>query len=297
MSDATRVEEGRALMATAEKKAETKSSFFKSMLGMSSSKDEDAAELFVKAANTFKLAKAWDLAGGAFERAAQTFEASSDLSYEAASKYSDAAKAYKNCNADKAISAYGSAIRIYTNSARFQQCARLTKEVAEMQEANKNVPAALASYSAAADFYDGEDSKSSANSMRIKVAMLSANVSEFGKAAELFERIAADALESNLLRFGAREHLLRAGLCRLCMGDAVGASRATESYIVMDGTFKTSREGQLLDAVVTSVEEGDVDAFTNAVYDYDSLSKLDDWKTGILLKIKNSIKDDEDDLT
>lgn len=34
----------------------------------------------------------------------------------------------------------------------------------------------------------------------------------------------------------------------------------------------------------------DVDAFTQAVVEYDSISKLDQWKTSILLRIKNSIK-------
>jgi alpha-soluble NSF attachment protein len=297
MSASKREEEGRALMAAAEKKSEVKSGgFFRSLLG-SSSGGEDVADLFVKAANTFKLAKSWELCGDAFVRAAQTYERSSELSYDAGSKYADAAKAYKNSSPEKAIAAYEDAIRVYTSAARFQQCARLSKELAEMHEANQNNAAALASYSAAADFYEGEDSKSHANAMRLKLGMLNASEGKYGEAAELFERIAADAMESNLLKYSARDHLLKAGLCRLCMGDTVGAARAVQSYFATDGSFATSREGQLLINVVKTVEDGDVEAFTNAVYEYDSISKLDDWKTGILLKVKNSIKEDEDDLT
>ena len=70
-----------------------------------------------------------------------------------------------------------------------------------------------------------------------------------------------------------------------------------ESYGSMDSTFTDSREGKLLSDVAKAVDEGDAESFTNVVYDYDSMSKLDDWKTAILLKIKNSIKDMEDDLT
>jgi alpha-soluble NSF attachment protein len=297
MSADKREQEGHAFMAAAEKRSETKGGFFKSMFGGSSGKGEEAADLFVKAANSFKLAKAWKRAGDAFTRAAETCENSSDLTYEAASKYSDAAKAYKNVNPDKAVTAYEHAIRLYTDAARFQQCARLTKEVAEMQEAAKDYPAALKSYAAAADFYDGEDAKSNANTMRQKVAMISASAGDYERAAALYEQIGRDALESNLLKYGAREHLLRAGLCRLCLGDSIGAARAVETYGTMDGTFTDSREGKLLAEVLASVEEGDVDAFTKCVYEYDSLSKLDEWKTTILLKIKNSIKDVEDDLT
>jgi len=38
-----------------------------------------------------------------------------------------------------------------------------------------------------------------------------------------------------------------------------------------------------------AVEKYDVEAFTQAVVDYDSISKLDNWKTKILLKIKQGI--------
>jgi alpha-soluble NSF attachment protein len=38
------------------------------------------------------------------------------------------------------------------------------------------------------------------------------------------------------------------------------------------------------------VETNDVEAFTNAVVEFDSISKLDAWKTSILLKIKKGIK-------
>lgn len=297
MSAEKREQEGHAHMQAAEKKAETKSSFLKSMFGGSSGKDEEAAELFVKAANSFKLAKAWKRAGDAFTRAAQTYERSSELSYQAASKYSDAGKAYKNVNPEKAIESYRNAVRMYTDAARFQMCARLMKEIAEMQESTKDYSGALESYTQAADFYDGEDAKSNANTMRQNVAMLSATAGDHAKAAELYEQIAKDALDSSLLKYGAREHLLRAGLCRLCMGDAIGASRYIESYGTMDPTFTDSREGKLLSGVAAAVDEGDAEAFTNCVYDYDSISKLDEWKTSVLLKIKYGIKDMDDDLT
>lgn len=296
MSAEKREQEGLNLLAQAEKKADAKAGFFKSLLGSSSSK-EDAAELFVKAANSFKLAKAWKRAGDAFMRAGETYESSSDLTYDAASKYNEAAKAYKNVSSEKALAAYEHAIRLYTDSARFNQCARLSKEVAEMQEEAKDYPAALESYNAAADFYDGEGAKSSANTMRQKVAMLSATAGEYEKAATLYEQIAGDALSNNLLKYGAREHLLRAGLCRLCIGDSIGATRAVESYGTMDSSFSSSREGKLLGDVIAAVEEGDVEGFTNTIYEYDSMSKLDEWKTSILLKIKKSIKDVDDDLT
>jgi alpha-soluble NSF attachment protein len=43
------------------------------------------------------------------------------------------------------------------------------------------------------------------------------------------------------------------------------------------------------------VEECDIEVFTDAVAEYDSVSKLDKWKTTLLLRIKNAMK--ESDLT
>ena len=37
-------------------------------------------------------------------------------------------------------------------------------------------------------------------------------------------------------------------------------------------------------------KDGNMDAFTDCVYSYDQISKLDPWKTSILLKIKNAIQ-------
>lgn len=43
-----------------------------------------------------------------------------------------------------------------------------------------------------------------------------------------------------------------------------------------------------------SVDNGDLDQFTHVVKDYDKLTRLDSWKTAILLKIKRTV--DSDDL-
>lgn len=296
MSAARRVDQAENLIAEAEKKLSAKSSFFKSLFS-SPTTTEDAAELFVRAGNQLKLAKSWLRAGDAFTRAAETYAAGgSDTEFEAASKYAEAGKMYKNVEVAKAIVAFEAAVKLHSDGARFQSCARFTREIAELHEANGDATKAREAYTAAADFFDGEDAKSNANGMRVKVAGIAAMQGDYVVAAALFEDIAKAAVESRLLKYGAREHLLRAGLCR-CMEDEIAAQRAVERYVEIDGSFTGSREEELLRKIVAAVGEGDVEAFTNAVYTYDSISKLDDWKTSVLLKIKNAIRDAEDDLT
>ena len=40
------------------------------------------------------------------------------------------------------------------------------------------------------------------------------------------------------------------------------------------------------------MEGGDSEAYTAAVVEFDQVTKLDNWKTNILLKIKRSIQDE-----
>ena len=45
------------------------------------------------------------------------------------------------------------------------------------------------------------------------------------------------------------------------------------------------------------MDAGDVERFTAKLAEYDRLTKLDDWKTSLLLKVKKSIEAEEEDFT
>lgn len=59
-------------------------------------------------------------------------------------------------------------------------------------------------------------------------------------------------------------------------------------------SFADSRESKLVKALLEKVEEQDVDGFTEAVTEYDSISRLDQWFTTILLRIKKQVVSGED---
>jgi alpha-soluble NSF attachment protein len=56
----------------------------------------------------------------------------------------------------------------------------------------------------------------------------------------------------------------------------------------MDITFPSTRECQLLQSIIEAVDQGDDEAFSDTVFQYDQLSKLDKWKTTMLLRVKES---------
>ena len=55
----------------------------------------------------------------------------------------------------------------------------------------------------------------------------------------------------------------------------VGTNRALESYRELDNTFASTREHQLLVDLAEAVEQGDQEKFSEKLFLYDQLSKLD----------------------
>ena len=113
---------------------------------------------------------------------------------------------------------------------------------------------------------------------------------EYDEAIGIFEKIGESCLESNLLKFNAKGHFLKAGLLVLCKGDDVSMRQKLEKYMELDFTFGDSRECKFATDLTQAFEDFNLDDFTDHVYNYDNVSKLDAWKTSILLRIKDAIK-------
>ena len=80
------------------------------------------------------------------------------------------------------------------------------------------------------------------------------------------------------------------------MKDSVTAKRNIEKYTALDTTFPSTREAKFVNALIENVEAGDMKGFTTACVEFDQVSRLDNWKTNILLKIKKTV-DEEPGLT
>jgi alpha-soluble NSF attachment protein len=88
----------------------------------------------------------------------------------------------------------------------------------------------------------------------------------------------------------------------------VATKQALERYLELDPTFASTREYNLLQVrspilnradtqdLIVAIEMADEEQFLDKLQAYDSLSKLDRWKTAIFLKVKEGI-DTEPDLT
>ncbi|KAJ0566678.1 putative NSF attachment protein [Helianthus annuus] len=279
-----------------EKKAEKKLNGW----GFFGSKYEDAGDLYEKAANCYKLAKSWDQAGAVYVKLAEC-HLKMDSKHEAANAYADAAHSYKKTNTKECIAHLEQALNLFMEIGRLSMSARYCKEIAELYEQEQNLEQAIAYYDKAADLFQGEEVTTSANQCKQKIAQFSAQLEQYQKAIEIYEDIARQSLNNNLLKYSVRGHLLNAGICQLCKGDVVAITNALERYQELDPTFSGTREYKLLADLAAAMDEEDVAKFTDAVKEFDSMTKLDEWKTSLLLRVKLLLKakeeEDDDDLT
>lgn len=285
--------EAHDLMAEGDKNAKSAKGFFSSLFG-GESKMEDACSKYVRAGNLFKMSKKWSCAGEAFLKSAD-INIELRNKHEAASNLVDGANCYKKSDAENAISAFNRAIDIYTDMGRFTTAAKHHINIAELYESETiNIEKAIMHYERAAEYYDGEDSRSSANKCYLKVALHSAQLEQYPKAIELFDKVAINSIESPLLKYSAKEHMFKAVLCHFCLGGSINARQAMEKYEDISPAFEDSREFKLVNKLIEAWDEKSSDEFAEAISDYDRITRIDEWLTSILLRIKKSISSGED---
>jgi alpha-soluble NSF attachment protein len=69
-------------------------------------------------------------------------------------------------------------------------------------------------------------------------------------------------------------------------------------YQGMDSSFSGTRECALIEKLIQAIENNDSEEFSQSLAEFDRMTKLDDWKTSLLLLVKRNIQSDgEEDYT
>ncbi|XP_051501127.1 beta-soluble NSF attachment protein isoform X2 [Myxocyprinus asiaticus] len=179
---------------------------------------------------------------------------------------------------------------------RFTIAAKHHITIAEVYESELvDIEKAIAHYEQAADYYKGEESNSSANKCLLKVASYSAQLEQYHKAIEIYEQVGTNTMDNPLLKYSAKEYFFKASLCHFIV-DELNAKLAVGKYEEMFPAFSDSRECKLLKKLLEAHEEQNAEAFTEAVKEFDSISRLDQWLTTMLLRIKKTVQGEEGDL-
>ncbi|MCJ1472055.1 vesicular-fusion protein S17 [Lambiella insularis] len=287
----------RALLQKADKALSGAGSGF-SFFGGRSEKFENAADLYTQAANAFRLQKQGKEAGLAFERAASIQTKQLNEPDDAANTLTEAFKCYRKTDPEDAARVLQQAINHYTGKGNFRRAATHQQNLAEVYELEiGDQKRAVEAYEVAAGWFESDNAEALANKLFLKVADLAALEGDYYKSIEHYEKVAKSSVNNNLMKWSVKDYFLKAGICHLASGDTVATSRALESYRDLDPSFPSTREHQLLVDLAEAVEQGDQEVFADKLFQYDQFSKLDKWKTTILLRVKNGIEEKGEDFS
>jgi alpha-soluble NSF attachment protein len=251
---------------------------------------QGAADMYEKAANLYKLDKAWEKAGEMLEKMAEC-QQEMGSTFSAGRQYQAAAMAYKNGGSDKVADAWNKAISLYVEDGKFSQAGKAKKELAEVQEAAGDITAAYDSLTAAIDFLETAHEPVAASQLKSKAAHLAVDCGEFQTASDLFESVARNVT----IATSAVEPFFKAALCHLVAGDAVASGKCLQQYASASMEFARSEEFTLVDELVQALETSDLEAFQNAIKKYDPKGrKFDAWKKRVIAGISAHLPKEDD---
>ncbi|KAI2632029.1 TPR-like protein [Hypoxylon sp. NC1633] len=287
----------RALLQKADKALAGASGGF-SFFGGREDKYQNAADLYIEAANSFRIQKMNREAGQAFEKAAAVQNKNLNEPDDAANTLVDAFKVYRKENPEDAVRCLDFAVTQYCKKGNFRRAAQHKENMGEVFEVEvADTKRALECYEAAAGWYEGDNAGALANKLWLKVADIAALEGDYYKSIENYEKVATASINNNLMRYSVKDYFLKAGICHLATGDIVATNRALEKYRDLDPTFPSTREYQLITDLAAAIEAGDQDQFTDKLFQFDQMSKLDKWKTTILVRVKNNIEEAGEDFS
>eukprot|EP00486_Rosalina_sp_Unknown_P012644 CAMPEP_0201592356 /NCGR_PEP_ID=MMETSP0190_2-20130828/190276_1 /ASSEMBLY_ACC=CAM_ASM_000263 /TAXON_ID=37353 /ORGANISM="Rosalina sp." /LENGTH=350 /DNA_ID=CAMNT_0048051093 /DNA_START=45 /DNA_END=1097 /DNA_ORIENTATION=- len=262
---------------------------------------EDAAEMYAKAAAQYKIIKEYGKAGLCYSKSAQcNMAAQNDI--EAKASWREAGKCYRHVDFQKAIDAYKNAIQLNLDADRFGQAARLQEEIGDMLAEDDHLDEAIEAYEQSADYYEAENDTGNKNKRLLKVAHMCGKAKKWEKAIKIFENTAKASADNNLLRWKVKEYIFKAMLLNICMlaeDDIVkkknikwpqAGKTINERYCDISDIYASSRECkliiQLLDCLPTEIQE-----FKDAIASYDRICKLETWNFELVYFIEKYMED------
>lgn len=256
---------------------------------------EEATDLYIQAANQYRLTKDYDQAGHQFVKAANIQKQLKNHN-DVANNLVEAYKCFKDVSPHDAIDSLSQAIHIFlTQNGQFRRAANFTMDLGELYESITDLPNAIKSYEQAGDYFVTDHAEALSNKAYLKCADLSALSNDYSKAIELYDNIIKKSVGNSLSKWNLKDYFLKSILCILCLGDSIEARKKLDSFANEEPSFEATREFKLINDILEAIDQGDNQMFTDKVFEFDQFSKLDKLKTQLLLKIKNSVVEPEED--
>jgi hypothetical protein len=269
---------------------------FGALFGGSREKYEEGIELLLRAASEYKLTRHYQSAAEIHVRVAELYrDKFKGYEFETVNNYVDAGQAAKNYDKNAAVRYYKLAIDKNMEKNEFTSAAKLWKEIGEIEEKGGDTTMAVDAYTNAQKLYAAEDkNKAYVAQMKGKIANLQAGDSDYKSAAKQFENLVRTSLENGTNKFKIKEHLFKAILCWFITYapsfDLEDVEESLGEYKDLYPQLDGSAEGKLVQSLLDSFKEDDLDKFNAVVAKHDRLYKLDNWSHKVITEIGEILK-------
>lgn len=248
---------------------------------------------YKQAANNFKMAKDWENYVRANMKCISLLEKTDKQ--EKARLYVESGMAMEHIEPLESLQYYLSAVDIYCEEGKFLLAAKILESIGEIYKKEEKINEAVQMLKKAADFYQGENSISNSNKCLEKVAIYSTLIKKYEISIKTFEELGFECIKNEKLNlFSAKKHFMHAIFCMLAREDNIAAQNSFIKYSNIDFTFSDSREGKLCCDLIDAMDKQDSNLFSEILYEYDNISKLNNWETSILLDAKESMIDNSE---
>lgn len=254
------------------KKAQSavKGSAFGNLFSSKSQRVDDAIELYKRALDNYKLAKNW-IECAAINQECAMLSAAVGESRDAATFSVDGGDFLMRAKEEeKAVGLYKEAVENFKKNGAFDQAAAQLKKIGEYYEKEIEPEVAVEYYKSAADMYSlAKYHQTDSSKLKLKVAELYSqqfeNPSNLKEAIKTYEEIADEYLSNNLMRFHAKDILVKATIIFLVLDDDIGAEKSLDKYVDMDPSLNNSYEAKFLRNIIKACREKNSEEFSDAV--------------------------------
>ena len=205
----------------------------------------------------------------------------------------DAGRALQKIKDPRSEELFSKCVEIFDKNGKYSQAAKTCVAIAD--EGGEN---ALEWYQRAMKYYKSEGSRATAQELNLKVANMYIKKGELGEAKQIFDRAGREALDDRLTRGSARKYFFMSLLCYIGMLSPTNVAEGTaalqerfEEYQELDTQFTGhTREHMLIAQIIAALEESSIDAYSEAMDEYDTICPLDETKTKLLLRGKQVLR-------
>ncbi len=268
---------------------------------------EDVYELLKKSAIAYKLENSWEKAGDVYLKASQYISTnpydelfSVGTRFEMVDCLINGAYCYDKIKHGKRITCRTNAIAIHKIVGNFDRCAKLQMEIANIYELDDQLTKSIESYLQAHQFFelDGKSRSSSIHclckyvDLYIKIGQI-----DFNNLVNIYSKIIDYYQSEKLGKYQLKQYIMMILITIMCITTQTIESIKTEyeQFVSLDYSFSTSSQGILINGLIGSIANNDVELFETSCYNYDRVKPLDPSMVSLLTIVKKRISTDEPD--